>query len=39
VQMEARTQKFQAEASAAPKDLQEVHTVIAVNYRNRSSTS
>jgi prohibitin 2 len=33
VQMEVRTQKFQAEASAASKDLQEVHTVIAVNYR------
>jgi regulator of protease activity HflC (stomatin/prohibitin superfamily) len=31
--MEVRTQKFQAEASAASKDLQEVHTVIAVNYR------
>jgi regulator of protease activity HflC (stomatin/prohibitin superfamily) len=33
VQMEVRTQKYQAEASAASKDLQEVHTVIAVNYR------
>jgi prohibitin 2 len=33
VQMEVRTQKFQAEASAASKDLQEVQTVIAVNYR------
>jgi regulator of protease activity HflC (stomatin/prohibitin superfamily) len=33
VQMEVRTQKFQAEASAASKDLQEVHTVIALNYR------
>ena len=31
--MEVRTQKFQAEASAASKDLQEVHTVIAANYR------
>jgi prohibitin 2 len=33
VQMEVRTQKFQAEASAASKDLQEVQTVIALNYR------
>jgi prohibitin 2 len=33
VQMEIRTQKFEAEASAASKDLQEVHTVIALNYR------
>jgi prohibitin 2 len=33
VQMEVRTQKFQAEASAASNDLQEVQTVIAVNYR------
>ena len=32
VQMEVRTQKFQAEASAASNDLQEVQTVIAVNY-------
>jgi regulator of protease activity HflC (stomatin/prohibitin superfamily) len=33
VQLEVRTQKFQAEASAASNDLQEVHTVIALNYR------
>ena len=33
VQMEVRTQKFQTEASAASKDLQEVQTVIALNYR------
>ena len=33
VQMEVRTQKFQAEASAASNDLQEVQTVIAVNYK------
>lgn len=33
VPMEVRTQKFQAEASAASNDLQEVQTVIAVNYR------
>jgi prohibitin 2 len=33
VQMEVRTQKFQAEASAASNDLQEVRTVIALNYR------
>ncbi len=33
VQMEVRTQKFQAEATAASNDLQEVQTVIAVNYR------
>ena len=31
--MEVRTQKFQAEASAASNDLQEVRTVIALNYR------
>ena len=31
--MEVRTQKFQAEASAASNDLQEVQTVIALNYR------
>lgn len=31
--MEVRTQKFQAEATAASKDLQEVQTVIALNYR------
>jgi len=33
VQMEVRTQKFQAEAAAASKDLQEVQSVIALNYR------
>jgi prohibitin 2 len=33
VQMEVRTQKFQAEATAASNDLQEVQTVIALNYR------
>ena len=33
VQSEVRTQKFQAEASAASNDLQEVQTVIALNYR------
>ncbi len=33
VQLEVRTQKFQAEASAASNDLQEVQTVIALNYR------
>ena len=33
VPMEVRTQKFQAEASAASNDLQEVQTVIALNYR------
>ena len=32
-QMEVRTQKFQAEATAASNDLQEVQTVIALNYR------
>ena len=32
VQMEVRTQKFQAEATAASNDLQEVQTVIALNY-------
>ena len=31
--MEVRTQKFQAEATAASNDLQEVQSVIAVNYR------
>ena len=31
--MEVRTQKFQAEATAASNDLQEVQTVIALNYR------
>src|SRR6476619_5573738 len=35
VQMEVRTQKFQAEASAASNDLQEVQTVIALNYADR----
>jgi prohibitin 2 len=33
VQLEVRTQKFQAEATAASNDLQEVQTVIALNYR------
>lgn len=33
VQLEVRTQKFQAEATAASKDLQQVQTVIALNYR------
>jgi regulator of protease activity HflC (stomatin/prohibitin superfamily) len=33
VEMEVRTQKFQAEATAASKDLQEVQTTIALNYR------
>ncbi|MGI0021337.1 MAG: prohibitin family protein [Nitrososphaeraceae archaeon] len=33
IQMEVRTQKFQAEATAASNDLQEVQTVIALNYR------
>jgi prohibitin 2 len=33
VEMEVRTQKFQAEATAASKDLQQVQTVIALNYR------
>lgn len=33
VQMEVRTQKFQADATAASNDLQEVQTVIALNYR------
>lgn len=33
VPMEVRTQKFQAEATAASNDLQEVQTVIALNYR------
>jgi regulator of protease activity HflC (stomatin/prohibitin superfamily) len=33
VQIEVRTQKFQAEAAAASNDLQEVQTIIAVNYR------
>ena len=33
IQMEVRTQKFQAEASAASNDLQEVQTVIALNFR------
>jgi prohibitin 2 len=33
VQLEVRTQKYQAEADAASKDLQQVRTVIALNYR------
>jgi len=33
VQMEVRTQKFQAEATAASNDLQELQSFIAVNYR------
>jgi len=33
VQMEVRTQKFQAAVSAASKDLQEVRSTIALNYR------
>jgi regulator of protease activity HflC (stomatin/prohibitin superfamily) len=33
VQMEVRTQKFEAKATAASKDLQQVETVIALNYR------
>jgi len=33
VQMEVRTQKFEDNAPAASKDLQEVQTVIALNYR------
>jgi regulator of protease activity HflC (stomatin/prohibitin superfamily) len=33
VQMEVRTQKFQADSSAASKDLQEVRTTIALNFR------
>ena len=33
VQMEVWTQKFQADATAASKDLQEVETVIALNFR------
>ena len=33
VQMEVRTQKFQADSSAASRDLQEVRTTIALNYR------
>jgi prohibitin 2 len=33
VQMEVRTQKYQAEADAASNDLQQVRTVIALNYR------
>ena len=33
VQMEVRTQKFQADATAASHDLQEVQSVIALNYR------
>jgi prohibitin 2 len=33
VEMEVPTQKYQAEATAASKDLQEVQTTIALNYR------
>ena len=33
IQMEVVLEKFEAEASAASKDLQEVRTVIALNYR------
>lgn len=33
VQLEVRTQKYQADADAASRDLQQVHTVIALNYR------
>ncbi len=33
VQMEVRTQKYQAQAEAASNDLQQVTTVIALNYR------
>jgi regulator of protease activity HflC (stomatin/prohibitin superfamily) len=33
VQLEVRTQKYQAEADAASNDLQQVRTVIALNYR------
>ncbi|MGG6459894.1 MAG: prohibitin family protein [Candidatus Eiseniibacteriota bacterium] len=33
VQLEVRTQKYQADADAASQDLQQVHTVIALNYR------
>ena len=32
IQLEVRTLKFQADASAASNDLQEVHTTIALNY-------
>src|ERR1051325_11189670 len=32
VQLEVRTLKYQAEATAASNDLQQVHTVIALNY-------
>jgi regulator of protease activity HflC (stomatin/prohibitin superfamily) len=32
IQLEVRTLKFQADASAASNDLQEVATVIALNY-------
>lgn len=41
IQMEVRTLKFQADASAASNDLQEVQTVIALNYHidpNRANT-
>src|SRR5574341_2145952 len=33
VQLEVRTQKYQADADAASRDLQQVRTVIALNYR------
>ncbi len=33
IQVEVRTQKFEAQATAASNDLQEVQTVIALNYR------
>jgi prohibitin 2 len=33
IQLEVRTQKYQAEADAASNDLQQVQTVIALNYR------
>ena len=40
IQLEVRTLKFQADASAASNDLQEVQTVIALNYHiNPSSTN
>jgi prohibitin 2 len=40
IQMEVRTLKYQAEASAASNDLQEVQTVIALNYHiNPSQTN
>src|ERR687884_24296 len=39
IQLEVRTLKFQAEASAASNDLQEVQTVIALNYHIDPSDS